>query len=513
MVAGFKIRKREYYDSVFLMGVNKRLAEYPGVTQTAVLMGTEANKELLAQIRIGGPEIDAAAPNDLIVAVIADNEAAMDAAIAGLDAVLKAMTESQPASDVRTLRAALERVPGANLAVLSIPGAYAADEARKALEGGLNVFLFSSNVPLDQELELKRLGRSKGLLVMGPDCGTSILHGVGIGFANRVRLGSIGVIGPSGTGLQEFTSSVHNAGGGISHAIGTGSKDLSDAIGGLTTLAALERLEADPATEVIAIVAKPLREVTLRILLEAADRVTKPLIGCLLGADESMIPSGAPLEWAHTIDEAVEIALRKAGVKPVLPDEGSKNGVPSQVKSIREGWGPEARFLRGVFAGGTFCYQAQQILRQAGMVVFSNSPIKPGYGLDDPDCSVDHTVVDMGDEHYTLGRPHPMIDSRERARRVLAEAADPTVAVLLLDFILGYNAASDPVGDMLEALADAQTLREKSGGSLTIVASVCGTDDDPQDRVLQVKMLRELGVYVFDTNARAVDFCVKLLKG
>lgn len=117
----------------------------------------------------------------------------------------------------------------------------------------------------------------------------------------------------------------------------------------------------------------------------------------------------------------------------------------------------------------------------------------------------------MGDEHYTLCRPHPMIDSREQARRLRAEAADLTVAVLLLDFIIGHNAASDHVGDLLKALADAKTLHQKRGSPPTIVASVCGTDEDPQDRALQMKMLRELGVHVSWTNARAVEFCVKLL--
>ncbi len=183
----------------------------------------------------------------------------------------------------------------------------------------------------------------------------------------------------------------------------------------------------------------------------------------------------------------------------------------ASVTSARSSWKPEAHFLRGVFAGGTFCYQTQQILNAAGLTVFSNSPIRAGYELADPDHSVDHTVVDMGDEHYTLGKPHPMIDSTERARRIKAEAADPSVAVLLLDFILGRNAASDPVGDLLEVLVEAQSAREQVGSPLTIVASLCGTDEDPQDQAQQAKMLRDIGVHVFGSNAAATKFCVKLL--
>ena len=513
MAAGFKIRKREYYDSVFLMGVNKRLAESPGVDQTAVLMGTEANKRLLQEMGITGAEIESATPNDLIVAVIAESESAVREAIDSLDGVLKTMTAGTRTSGVRTLDAALEKKPGANLAVFSIPGEYAGDEARKALNAGLNVFIFSSNVPVEQELELKLLGRSRGLLVMGPDCGTSILHGVGIGFANHVRRGAIGVVGPSGTGLQEFTSQVHNAGGGISHAIGTGSKDLSDAIGGLTTFGALQMLEGDQGTGVIAIVAKPPGSETLHALLQQAKPLTKPLIGCFLGIDNVSFNDAESIQWALTIDDAVSLALGAAGIEPASAQDSGEAKDEASVGSIRASWSPEAHFLRGVFAGGTFCYQTQQILRQAGLAVFSNSPLNAGNGLVNSDRSVDHTVVDMGDENYTLGKPHPMIDSTERGRRILAEAADPSVAILLLDFILGYNAASDPVGDLLDALVEAQASREKAGSPLTIVASVCGTDEDPQDRALQVKMLREIGVHIFGSNARATKFCVQLLKG
>jgi FdrA protein len=511
MAAGFRIRKREYYDSVFLMGVNKRLSEAPGVQQAAVLMGTEANKRLLAGIGITGAELDDAAPSDLIVAVIAETEDALQEAIGSLDRVLKTMTEGRRRSGVRTLSVALERMPTANLVVLSIPGEYAADEARKALEDGLNVFIFSSNVPLDQELELKRLGRSKGLLVMGPDCGTSIINGVGIGFANRVRRGSIGVIGSSGTGLQEYTSQVHNAGGGISHAVGTGSNDLSDVIGGVTTLAALRQLEADPATRVIAIVAKPPGKATLKVLLETAESLTKPLIGCFIGVEDNLRSAPSLLQQARTIDDAVDLSLHAAGMKVSTQAEAGEDS--TLVNSIRTSWKPGSRFLRGVFAGGTFCFQSQQILREAGLVTYSNSPLEARYELVDPDRSMKHTVVDIGDEHYTLGKPHPMIDSTIRARRIVAEAADSSTAILLLDFILGYNAANDPVGDLLDALTEAQAMRRKVGNPLTIVASVCGTDEDRQDRALQVKMLREIGVHVFDSNARATDFCARLLKG
>lgn len=506
MASKVAIRKNEYYDSVFLMGVNKRLSQAPGIGQTAVLMGSESNKRLLADIGIRGPEIDSARPNDMIVAVTGDDSAAVELAIAGLDEILKALVSQSPATGFRTLEAALQHQPKANLAVISIPGEFVAAEARKAMQRGLNVFIFSSNVSRAEELELKRLGGDRGLLVMGPDCGTSLIGGVGIGFANAVRRGPIGALGPSGTGLQEFTTQVHNAGGGISHAIGTGSNDLADEIGGLTTLEALRRLESDPSTEVVVLIAKPPGVESLAVLAAHTRGYRKPLVGCLFGSSRGAGWEGSPIRWARTIDEAASLALGVAGMDAAQVPEDT----PS-FETVRTRWPAGAHYLRGIFAGGTFCYQAQQILAEAGLSVSSNAPIRPGFGLPDPDISRENTLVDMGDEHYTVGKPHPMIDGTERARRIRAEAADPSVAILLIDFILGYNASHDPVGDLRQALLEGLEARRKTGGDLTVVASVCGTRDDPQDLDLQMEMLRELGVIVFRSSARAAMYCARLL--
>jgi len=506
---GIAVRQNQYYDSVFLMGINKHLSESPGVEQTAVVMGTDANKLLLAEIGIAGPEIDAATPGDLVVAVISHVEDVTEGVINGLDETLMAIASKSPASDLRSLQAGLEQRPDANLAVFSIPGDYVADEAEKGLEAGMNVFIFSSNVPVERELELKQIGQEKQLLVMGPDCGTSILNGVGIGFANAVRRGTIGAVGPSGTGLQEFTTQVHNAGGGISHAIGTGSNDLSDVIGGLTTLEAMRLLEGDPGTELIAVIAKPPGPQTLPALQEQTKAFTKPLIGCFLGLDQSSEGKFEPFRLARTIDEAGRMALEAAGISGAIQQNGEYGS--DQVDAVVAGWTDGQKYLRGVFAGGTFCYQSQQILRDAGVDTYSNSPLQHELKLAHPDDSRKHTLVDMGDEHYTLGALHPMIDATQRAKRILVEAADPEVAILLLDFIFGYNAASDPVGDLMEALQEAKAIRRDRGGALTIVASVCGTKVDPQDIQLQIDMLKESGVHVFSSNVRATAFCSALL--
>ena len=511
MAKGFVIRKNQYYDSLFLMGVNKRLSESQGVQQAAVLMGSDKNKELLADIEVHDAQIDAALPNDLIVAVVAETTELVNAALGKLDEALNVVVETSPLSSLHTFEDGLTQKPGANLVVISVPGEYAAYEARKALNAGLNVFVFSDNVSIEDELMLKQLAAQKGLLVMGPDCGTSLIGGVGIGFANEVRKGSIGVVGAAGTGLQEFTSQVHNAGFGISHAIGTGSHDLSDKIGGLTTFAALKALEADPQTQVIAIISKPPGAKTLMKLIELMKICKKPVVSCLLGADIKDGQKNNNVTIAHNIDDAAQFAIAKVGGKTTSPQ--IQLGLDKLVSSEKTRWSQDQKYLRGLFAGGTFCYQSQQIFRDAGILINSNAPLNSKYQLADSGRSLEHTVLDMGADEFTVGKPHPMIDGTQRKQRILAESRDPRVAILLLDFILGYNASMDPVGELLDAIIKAKQIAQKRGGYLSVVASICGTDGDPQDLNLQSRMLQEAGVIVFQSNARAAIFCGELMKG
>lgn len=510
MSSGFVIRKNQYYDSVFLMSISKRISDAKGVQQNAVLMGSDTNKELLSKIGIQDTKIDAAQPNDLIVAVIADTSRIVNDVLGKLDEYLQGGMQSASVSNLHSFKEGLAQKPDANLVAISIPGEYAAREAHKALESGLNVFLFSDNVSIDDELDLKRFAAEKNLLVMGPDCGTSLIGGVGIGFANVVRKGSIGVIGASGTGLQEFTSQVHNAGFGISHAIGTGSHDLSDKIGGLTMLAALDMLEADPQTEVTTLISKPPGAKTLAKLSERLKTIKKPVVGCFLGV-QNEIEAGTSFQRARLIDDAVRLSITQITDKPV---SSQKQSTPQELEWMsREiaSWSSQQKYIRGLFAGGTFCYQSQQIFMDAGIPTYSNAPLDMKYKLADPDYSVEHTIVDMGDNHYTLGKPHPMIDSTIRKQRILTESRDPQVAILLLDFILGYNASMDPVGELLEAIIETKRMTRKRGGALTVVASICGTDGDPQDLRLQTRMLREKGVIVFNSNAKAAHFCCGLI--
>jgi succinyl-CoA synthetase alpha subunit len=513
MATGYLVKKNEYYDSVFLMRAAKNLAAREGILDAVALMGTEKNKELLADFGAVAEEIAAATPGDLIVALRAASQEALADALADVDAYLHPAVVGGRSLPARTLGEALSRRPHSNLAVISVPGAYAAREAKKALESGLNVFLFSDNVAVDSERSLKEYARERGLIVMGPDCGTALIAGTGFGFANVVRRGSIGVIGASGTGLQEFTVLVHRAGSGISHAIGVGSRDLSDAVGGLSTLAALDALESDSQTQVVAILSKPPGALVLESLAPRVLRCRKAIIVCFLGVEKDRLPHPLHDRAARTLSEAAASSVEMVtGKRPSYADFDPA-GLQELVARERENMRPEQKYIRGVFAGGTFCYQAQQVLRDAGIAAYSNSPTPGNKRLPGHPRSEGHAFIDMGSGEFTLGRPHPMIDSGLRRQRILAEAEDPGVRVLLLDFVLGFNSSSDPAGDLLPSIEKAKYAVKMRGGHLSVVASVCGTEEDPQGFRRQVERLAEAGCVVFSHNAGAAEFCARLLNG
>jgi|Deesub1362A_J573_1020465.scaffolds.fasta_scaffold01162_12 FdrA protein len=500
------VRKNAYFDSMFLMQVSRRLEGEPGVERAAVVLATENNKRLLSDLGFSAPEIQAAGPNDLVVALEAETEEVAQGVLGRLDAFL---SRRQPEGEAlpRTLDAALELLPEANLAVISLPGRYAAPEARAALERNLNVFLFSSGLSVEEELSLKELAHRKGLLLMGPDCGTAIIAGVGLGFANVVRRGRIGAIASSGTGLQEFTTLVHRAGEGISQAIGTGSRDLSDEIRGLSTLVALEVLERDPDTQVIVPISKPPGKKTLGKLLPRLERCEKPVVLCMLGIEPDRITTELPV--VETMEEAAAQAVRLVGGSP----ESSFKDWEKPLAQERARFSRNQRYIRGIFAGGTFCYQAQLILQRQGIEAWSNAPLDPRFALPDPTTSKGHTLVDMGSEEFTEGRPHPMIDPTLRRERILKEAEDEEVAVLLLDFILGHSASPDPVGELLPAIREAKERVASRGGYLCVVASVCGTEEDPQRLSAQVSALERAGVVVLTSSAQAARFAAQLVEG
>ncbi len=495
-----EVRKGSYHDSVALLQAQRALRELPGVEEAGVVMGTPANLQLLREAGLDAPELSRAGPDDLVVAVRAQTEDDAVRALRKLDELLAARRASAGAGyRPRTVRTAAAQLAGANLAVVSVPGRFAAGVAEEALREGLHVFLFSDNVPLADEVRLKDQAARRGLLVMGPDCGTALVAGVGLGFANAVRRGCVGIVAASGTGLQEVACLVHRWGAGISHALGTGGRDLSDAVAGRTFRVALAALAEDPDTRVVVLLSKPPSPYVASTVLSAAQACGKPVVVNFLGASPSR-PLGN-VHFARTLEEAARMAVQLAGGE-VPPEE--------DVSVEAVGWAPGQRWVRGLFVGGTLCAEAQVVLQDRLGRVWSNTPVTPQAKLEDPLRSREHTLVDLGSDEFTVGRLHPMLDPSVRTQRMVQEAHDPEVAVLLADVVLGYGAHPDPAAELAHAWGQAHGAARRGGRELVCVASVCGTDLDPQGYREQVRCLREAGVVVAPTNAAAARLAAQL---
>ncbi|HXW25243.1 MAG TPA: acyl-CoA synthetase FdrA, partial [Xanthobacteraceae bacterium] len=442
------------------------------------IAGTPANKEILRDAGILGAEGAAAEAGDVILALRAADAAAGAAALAEARRLLDRPTVSAaPAfSTARTLRAAVRALPAANLALISVPGEFAVAEARKALDLGLHAMIFSDNVPIADEAALKRAARERGLMVMGPDCGTAIIAGLPLAFANAVPRGDIGIIGAAGTGIQEISCLIARAGRGVSHAIGTGGRDLRAEVGAITTLMALDALDADAATEHIVLVSKPPAPSVARLVLDRVANSAKPCTVSFIGAEDLPLPANA--RAAATLKAAAELAIGR-------PLAASRtDALPRATRGA---------YARGLYAGGTLCTEAQVVFRAAGLPVASNVPVPGAAALSG---AAGHAMIDLGDDAYTRGRPHPMIEPAVRDAALKAALADPAVAVILIDVVLGYGAHPDPAGHLAQALAG-------RGDGPLIVASVTGTDADPQPRAGQVQALEAAGVIVADSNADA----------
>lgn len=502
MTVKFEVFRSLYQDSVSLMQIAASIRKQANIEQASVVMGTATNLQQLADANLSeGVE---AGPNDLVVAVRGSDEAC-DAALALARERLTARPAEMPGEAVReapltSLAMARERTPQANMALISVPGEYAAAEALKALELGMHVMLFSDNVSLAQEKAVKTLARERGLIVMGPDCGTAIVNGMPLGFANVVRRGGIGIVAASGTGLQEVSCRIDQLGFGISQALGTGGHDLHEEIGGISMLYGIDALAQDPATRVIVLVSKPPAADVAQRVLERAQAARKPVVVNFLGAAPDSLQAPG-IQVATTLADAAECAVALLAGTP-LPDSAAQldEHHAATLGAMARALPPGRRFLRGVFAGGTFCYETQLLCRDAGLTASSNTPVAGNARLADIWHSIGHTVVDMGDDDFTRGRPHPMIDPTLRDERMLAELLDPEVAVVVFDLVLGYGAAADPVAGIVAAIA---TARAGESTLPVMIAHVCGTEDDPQVRSRQIEALREAGVLVAGCNAQA----------
>lgn len=510
------IRPNLYKDSVALMRVSQRVLEEPGVTRATLLMGTPANKAMLVEAGLMRTELERAAPADLMIVVDAESAASIASAQRAIAGMLDAAPSASGAVDAAakpppSLALARSRGEVAVIAQISVPGAYAGAEALKALKQGMHAFIFSDNVPLAEECMLKQLAARKGLLVMGPDCGTAMLRGVPLGFANVVRRGSIGLVGASGTGLQQVMCRIHALGHGISHAIGTGSRDVYDAVGGATLCAAIDLLAADPATRVIGVVSKPPARAVADKVLQHLARAGKPSVVLFLGADAAATRWPAQTAAVATLDDAAVAAVALEDGRAI--SQGSNDDVDRIiVERETRALASSQRFVHGLYSGGTFSIEAQLLWSALGLTVQSNAPIAAaGRGEDIRGDA--HRATDYGADEYTVGRPHPMIDLRTRIEALAQEARDPSVAAVVLDIVLGYGSHPDPGGALAPAIHNARADATRGGRHLPVIAFVCGTEEDPQRLSVQQAALRDAGAIIAPNSTAAARLAGAIAAG
>ncbi len=407
----------------------------------------------------------------------------------------------------KTVRSAVKEMPEANMAIISIAGRYAADEAWECLRRGLHVLLFSDNVSIEDEVALKKYASEHGLLLMGPGAGTAIINGVALAFANVIPSGPVGIVSAAGTGLQETATLLGKNGIGITQGIGTGGRDLKKEIGGIMYLDGLKALQADPDTKVILLVSKPPAPEMARMVMDQVAKSSKPTVVCLLGGDTRSVEAPKHVHVVNTLEEAGLLAARLAGAKIPEPKEliaKETEEIKVLAKSLKPKLKAEQKYLRGLFSGGTLCYESQVIWRDEFEIeVTSNAPLDKKYQMKDSLKSEKNCCVDLGEEEFTVGRPHPMIDNDLRVRRLLSEGKDPSVAVILLDVVIGYGAHPDPAAELGDAIRKAQTAAKAEGREIIFVASVTGTEGDPQNLTRTTQTLKAAGVHVCNSNAAA----------
>ncbi|MHC5217241.1 bifunctional FdrA/YlbE family protein [Enterococcus sp. LJL128] len=495
------ILKNNYQDSINLMLLTNTINELDQVKMSQIMMGTDANKDILKNTNLLTAEAEAASPNDLMIVVESDTADIMTEVLPAVHLFLDDLSSkgnSEVSQAASSWQEALEKLPEANVALFSIPGEYGAAEMEKALKNDLHVFSFTDNVAIEDEVRLKKLAHERGLLMMGPDCGTGIISSIPIAFTNVVSPGNIGVVGASGTGIQEVTTIIDRLGGGVIHAIGTGGRDLSSEVGAITVKDAVMALENHEPTDVICVISKPPAKEVRDEVVELLQSISKPVVAIFLG--ERPKAHEGKVYLAHTLEETAKIAVELANdndvqsnyfedmIQPNLPTVGSD------------------KVVKGLYSGGTLAAEAGMLISEAlgldGLVK------KEGYILN----SHGYDVIDLGDDIYTQGKPHPMIDPDVRINKIKDYAADSETGIILLDIVLGYGAHQDMAGALLPAIQEAQQAAEKEQRELHFVATVCGTEKDPQNYQSTVQRLKEAGVFVEESNAKAVRLAM-MMKG
>lgn len=505
----YKVLKNSYFDSVTLMSTTVTLKKELNLKELVMFMGTDMNKDMIKSVGLYHDVLEHALPNDLMLAVELNEDFPNWA-----EEVVNRLSSSKAAPQdektiYKTIHQAYEAIEP-NLAVISVPGLYAANEAYKALEKNMHVMLFSDNVLLEDEIKLKDIAIQKDLLLMGPDCGTAIINGKGLCFANQVRRGNIGLVAASGTGLQEVTVIIDRFQGGITQAIGVGGRDLSEQVGGRMMLKGIDALDQDSDTEVIVLISKPPHQTVLDKILKRLETVKKPVVLCLLDAHVEKISKH--VHFTSTLTDGAIKALELVGLK--TPDLLSfDEDLLKDIKTYQKAFTKDQKYIKGLYCGGTLTAESLSVLRPFVKQVTSNVAKKDNEKMKDPMKSQGHNLVDLGDDIFTQGKPHPMIEPAIRLDRILSEAKLKETAVILLDFELGIGSHDDAVGITLDTLKEAQSIARKDGRALAIIAYVCGTDKDHQNLDMSEQRLKDAGIIVAQTNAHAAIIAKELVKG
>lgn len=475
-----------FQDSVTLMVVSRDLSANPQVNRVSVMMGTPANKNVFRETGLWHAALDAATPNDLCIVVDseASDPATADAMAEAVSARLAELARGKRTAGypvARSWRRAQQLLPEANIALISVAGHYAHEPARQALESGCHVMIFSDNVSLEKEIELKTLAREKGLLLMGPDCGTAIVNQAPLAFANRIPTGAIGVVGAAGTGIQEVTSQIARLGGGITHALGLGGRDLSERVGGISALTALDFIAQDPASRVIVFISKPPAASVKERILATLQAIGKPAVALFLG-ERVIARNVGNVHFTQTLDETAALAVELTGIDSrlaILPDVSGTT-------------------ICGLYCGGTLAAEAAFLLAER-LAVETDAAHPDGVMLH----ALGHRIIDLGDDSYTRGRPHPMIDPSSRNDVIAKLSDDPAVGVLLFDVVLGYGGHLDPAGELARAVGELRLARG-AAAPLVVIATLTGTIGDPQDLAGQTRALEDAGIIVAESVRAAV---------
>lgn len=506
------IKKKTYRDSVNLMMLANQIGDIRGINDVAILMGSPANKQRLHAAGYNDPELDNAHPDDLCIGLIVDSEIAFKEALSEIEKFISGKSQTKKLSsgaytrvNPKTIRSALKMLPDAELISISLPGEYAAREARKALELGLHVFLFSDNVSFEDEVQLKNLAQNQGLFLMGPDCGTAQIGQTPLGFCNLVPTGNIGIVAASGTGAQEVMSIIAEEGEGISHIIGTGGHDLDRRIGGLTFSEGIKALARDDNTHVIVLISKPPDEMLEEKIIDLAKGTGKPTVISFIGLRDRRSDS-SNIVFAENLDHAARTAIALLN-RIEVPYSLSLNEFLEQyrekLQNARNQLSARRRYIRGLYSGGTLANEAALILSDTIPDVRAGQGFASVKPIEDWDHSVGNMVIDFGESRFTQGQPHPMIDTRVRVQRLKSESDDPSVAVIMLDVVLGLNAHSNPASQLVPTISTIQDKLLQSDDYITFIVHVCGTEQDPQNLDDQIEQFEAIGCLVFRSNVQA----------